>query len=67
MLRAELSEFMAVLDDRLAKKQSSTVGLQLVAKKVRREGAPSDCLPPPDAPHWATRGMCVLINVVYDN
>ena len=49
----ELSEFMGVLDNRLAKKQNSTTGLQLVARKVRKEGTLSDCQPPPDAPHWA--------------
>jgi hypothetical protein len=27
----------------------------MVAKKVRREGTPSDLLPPPDAPSWAVK------------
>lgn len=57
----ELTEFMGVLDHRLEKKQSSTIGLQLVAKKVRKEGALSDCPPPPDAPNWAVRNERIVI------
>ncbi len=47
----ELNEFMQILDAHAAKKKQQPAGL--VAKKVRKEGEPSDCLPPPDAPAWA--------------
>ena len=42
---------MAVLDERLARKESHPVGL--VAKKVRKVGSPSLSLPPPYAPAWS--------------
>lgn len=41
---------MDVLDRRLSKKPQPA---GLVAKKVRKVGAPSDCEPPSDAPAWA--------------
>ena len=48
----ELSDFMAVLNNRLAKNHRQ-LAFGMVAKKVRKEGAPSNSLPPPDAPSWA--------------
>ena len=53
LLSTGLTEFMEALDKRLSKKQQSSIGLQLVAKKVRSEGTLSERLPPPDAPVWA--------------
>lgn len=47
----ELDEFMSVLDSRQPKHQKMSTGM--VAKKVRKQGAPSDSLPPSDAPSWA--------------
>ena len=48
---------MKILDDRLAKKQNFTVAI--VAKKVRKEGVPSNTKAPLDAQNWAvkTEGM----------
>lgn len=53
MVLLELDEFMQVLEARAAKKKQQPAGL--VAKKVRKEGELSDCLPPPDAPAWAVK------------
>jgi hypothetical protein len=44
---------MQILDVRAAKKKQQPAGL--VAKKVHKNGVPSDCLPPPDAPAWAVK------------
>lgn len=44
---------MELLDVRSAKKNLQPLGL--VAKKVHKQGTPSDCLPPPDAPSWAVQ------------
>lgn len=46
---------MGVLDTRLAKTQQRQLAIGMVAKKVRKEGTPSDSLPPPDAPSWAVK------------
>lgn len=45
---------MHVLDVRYAKKNPEKP-TALVGKKVRKEGTPSDCLPPPNAPSWAVK------------
>ena len=46
---------MEILDDRLTKSQQCQLAVGMVAKKVRKEGTPSDSLPPPDAPSWALK------------
>ena len=45
---------------------SSTMQLAtgMVAKKVRKEGAPSDSLPPPDAPSWAVKESASMCHAV---
>ena len=50
----ELDKFMRVLEQRLSKKQQQ-LPTGLVARKIRRDGVPSDTLPPPGAPVWAVR------------
>lgn len=47
---ADLNEFMCRLDERYSQKVSREGGT--VAKKVRRNGAPSIRNPPKDAPEW---------------
>ena len=42
---------MALLDERLTRRNDSPIGL--VAKKVRKIGSPSESLPPTNAPVWA--------------
>lgn len=57
---------MAVLDSRLANSQQHQLATGMVAKKVRKEGAPSDSLPPPDAPSWAVKegaSMCYAVTM----
>ena len=44
---------MKVLDDRLSKRPQRQSAIGMVAIKVRKEGTPSDSLPPPGAPSWA--------------
>ena len=41
----ELNDFMKVLDAHVAKKKQQQPGL--TARKVRKEGKPYECLPPP--------------------
>ena len=55
LISTELDDFMGVLDTRLAKTQQRQLAVGMVAKKVRKEGTPSDSLPPPDAPSWAVK------------
>ena len=55
LISTELSDFMEVLDDRLAKSQQRQLAVGMVAKKVRKEGTPSDSPPPSDAPSWAVK------------
>ena len=52
---SELDRFMQVLDDRMRVKVPLSQGM--VAKKVRRVGAPSKSLPPLDAPKWAVKNF----------
>lgn len=53
-ISVELDAFMAVLDQRLIKKQQQQpVGL--VAKKVRKVGKSSETNPPHGAPIWAVK------------
>ena len=47
---------MQVLDGRIALKRQQTPGL--TARKFKKEGKPSECLPPPDAPVWAVKNKC---------
>ena len=49
----ELNEFVQVLDACIALKRQQTPGL--TARKVKKEGKPSECLPPADAPVWAVK------------
>ena len=49
----ELNDFMQVLDARVAKKKQQPPGL--TARKVLKEGKPSECLLPPYAPVWAVK------------
>ena len=61
---AELNDFMAMLDARLAQKGSHPVGL--VAKKVRKVGSPYKSRPPVNAPVWSinpeySNGECIII------
>lgn len=63
-LCSELDDFMAVLDSRLAKNQQRQIATGMVAKKVRKEGAPSDSLPPSDAPSWAIKDSASMCHAV---
>ena len=63
----ELNDFMALLDARLAQKESHPVGL--VAKKVRKVGSPSKSPPPTNAPVWSidpkyNNGECMITQFV---
>ena len=44
----ELNRFMQVLDARIDLKMQQTPGL--TERKFKKEGKPSECLPPADAP-----------------
>ena len=44
----ELNEFVQVLDACITLKRQQTPGL--TARKFKKEGKPSECLPPADAP-----------------
>ena len=46
---------MGVLEDPLAKGPQRQLAVGMVPKKVRKEGTPSDSLPPADAPSWALK------------
>lgn len=59
-----LDDFMAVLDSCLAKSKQLQLATGMVAKKVRKEGAPSDSLPPPDAPSWAVKESASMCHAV---
>ena len=50
----ELNNYIATLDKR-RDKRGIPEGTGLVAKKIRRNGAPSTCKPPPNAPTWAVQ------------
>ena len=55
IISLELNDFMEVLEDCLAKGPQRQLAVGMVAKKVRKEGTPSDSLPPADAPSWALK------------
>jgi hypothetical protein len=58
----ELDDFMALLDERLTRRNDSPIGL--VAKKVRKIGLPSETLPPTNAPVWAIDADCAGMGMI---
>ena len=58
LLSVELSDFIAVLDSCMAKKQKMPSGM--VAEKVRRQGNSSTSVPPPNAPSWAVKSCASM-------